>query len=72
MEMEIEVMVSKEVVGIEELIGCENDEGDYEDVNWVETTGSSKAAEKIGKVEKGMEIEIGKDTEDVPLLGVRI
>ena len=55
-------MGSKQGVGIEELLGCEDDETDCEDMIWVETKGSSNAAEKNGNVEKGIEIGIGKDT----------
>ena len=60
------------MVGIEELPGYENDEGDCKDVTWVETEGGSNAAEKIGKVEKEIAIGIGKDTTNVALLEVRI
>ena len=65
-------MDSKQVVGIEQLPSCEDSEGDCEDVTWVETIGSSNAVKKMGKAKKGIAIEIGKDTTDVPLLGVII
>ena len=71
-EMGIKVMSWEEVVGIEELPSCGDDEGGCEDVNWVKTTGSSNAVVKMGKVEKGIAIEICKGTIDVQLQGVRI
>ena len=72
MEMETKAMGSAEVIGIEELPGCEDDEWDCEDVTWVETEGSSNAAKKMAKFEKGIVTRIGKYTADVPLLEVRI
>ena len=57
---------------IEEILGCEDDGGDCEDMSWVETKGNANAAEKMVNVEKGIEIRMGKDTSYVPLLGVRI
>ena len=61
-----------EVVGAEELLGCENDKGDCEDSTWVVMECNSKDDEKMGKVEKGIKMGMGKDTTDVPLLEVII
>ena len=72
MEMGTKLMGLEEVVGMEELPGCVDDEGDCEDMSWVETEGSSNAAEKMCNVENGITIEIDKGTTYVPLLGVRI
>ena len=41
-------------------------------MNWVVMEGNSKAKENMGKVEKGIEMGMGKDITDVSLLGVRI
>ena len=45
MEAIIEVMVLEEMVGIEDLPCCGDDERDCEDFNWVEIEGNSNAAE---------------------------
>ena len=60
-----EVISSGELVGTEELPGCETDE-------WVcgnvEMEGNSNVTEEMGKVDKGVEIGIGNDTIGVPLV----
>ena len=40
-------MGSTEVIGIDELLGYEDDEGDCKDVTWVELEGISNPAEKF-------------------------
>ena len=57
---------------MEELSGCENDEWDCNDVNWVEVAENPNGFEKLGKVEKGVTIGICKDIAGVPLVEVRI
>ena len=47
-----EVMGWEYIMGTEGILSCEDDEGVSKDINWVETTGSSKAAEKQVELKK--------------------
>ena len=45
-------MGSTKVFGIRVLLGCEDNEGDYEYVTWIDTEGNTNAAEKQVKWKK--------------------